>query len=132
MLLQDVRKQACADLRQWRDFLVAAEQLAVGSTYVKDSVDSMVWPSWTWPRELLVGLAGCGSEKLPADLETAVHARWRGISSTVPCENVFKHLRKLEAASENSSLSRRSRYKGGLTSQVLEEHDLPPPPPITT
>jgi hypothetical protein len=76
-----------------------------------------------WVREQLVSLAEFDFGIIPPDVETACYAKWRGYQQTVIVEDGFNVLENATRDTENSALSRKSRWWRLISSQVLENYD---------
>jgi hypothetical protein len=102
----------------------AAEKVAEADPQLRRLLESLLWTTSCWPREVLVGLFESSFEFVPADLLVELQEVAAGPASSISSENMFNFLRRQSRAHLSHRLGRTSMWHRSMCSQILEDADM--------
>ena len=89
-----------ADLKQWWAVLQEAEKVAHRDGFVQGMLHHMIWPSFQWPRKLLITLREYGFQHVHGSVRQELLDLFQGLANKKPMEDVFHELKAMESKSQ--------------------------------
>ena len=102
LLHQDrgVVQAGLAELKQWWAVLQEAEKVAHRDGFVQGMLHHMIWPSFQWPRKLLITLREYGFQHVHGSVRQELLDLFQGLANKKPMEDVFHELKAMESKSQ--------------------------------
>lgn len=121
-------RAALTTLSTWNEVLSRMEQQALRRPDARALVSSLLWPRYTWVREMLVRLAEDKFERVGPIVAGEVEHFSRGMLTTRPVELAFNDLRDRGRHHKAKQMNEASKWQVQINSKILAEHGRPPLP----
>ncbi|CAE7547735.1 SLC38A1 [Symbiodinium sp. CCMP2592] len=116
-------RAALMEMKALWDQLTNAEAVALCDSWLKNFLESLLWPRSSFCREILISLAEMDFEELPSDVSDKLEKVFRSLATSRVCEQAFKCLTDDVRASTNSGqLTRMGRWNRLIHTSVLTEN----------
>lgn len=112
-------------IEEWWNAILLVEEQMEGDIWLKNFHRDLLFPSSTWVREVLTGLAECEWADVPSDIAKELEGMARGMGTTDPIENLFNWLREKMRKDKGGKLKPLGQWHRAVSSPLLKEIDRP-------